>query len=129
MHDPVQRIPVAREELEVEKRQVETGRVHVRKVVHEHDELVDESLLRDEIEVERVAVNRVVDEPAEIRREGDVLVIPVLEEVLVVQRQLVLKEELRVRRHAVDAPHRQRVVLRSEEVIVEHSKSGTKGVE
>jgi uncharacterized protein (TIGR02271 family) len=123
MHEPVQRIPVVREEVEVEKRRVETGRVRVRKVVREREEFVDEDLLREEVEIERIPLNRVVDAPEQIRSEGDVLIIPVLEEVLVVQKQLVLKEELRVRRRAVSTPHRQRAVLRSEEAIVEHSKT------
>lgn len=34
----------------------------------------------------------------EIRTEGDVTIVPVLEEVLVVEKRLVLKEELHIRR-------------------------------
>ncbi len=123
MQEPEHTVPVAREELQVDKREVETGRVRVRKIVREREELVEESLLREEVEIERVPIDRVVDRPAQMRREGDVLVIPVLEERLVAQKQLVLKEELRVQRRAVSAPHRERVVLRSEEAIVEHSKT------
>jgi uncharacterized protein (TIGR02271 family) len=123
MQEPEHTVSVAHEELQVDKREVETGRVRVRKIVREREEFLDEELLRDEVDIERVPVNRIVDQPAQVRREGDVLVIPVLEEVLVVHKQLVLKEELRVRRRAGSTPHRQRVVLRSEEVIVEHSKT------
>jgi len=114
-----QTLPLAREELEVSKRKVETGRVRVRKVVSEHDTLIDERLAGEEIDIDRQSVNQAVDGPVEPRYEGDVLVIPVMEEVLVVRKQLMLKEEVRIRRRAVERAHRERVVLRSEEAVVE----------
>jgi uncharacterized protein (TIGR02271 family) len=112
-------IELASESLEIGKRELETGRVRVKKIVHEEEKHVEELLRRTDVEVERVPVNRVVTEPLEARYEGDTLVIPVLEEVLVVQKQWLLKEEVRIRRTSVEAPHTERVVLRSEEAIVE----------
>jgi uncharacterized protein (TIGR02271 family) len=114
-----QSIPLAREELEVGKREVETGRVRIHKVVREHEELIDTPLMHEEIDVQRVPVNRELDAPAQPRQEGDVLIVPVVEERLVVQKRLVLVEELHVRRRAVERPHQERVVLRSEEAVVE----------
>ena len=52
------------------------------------------------------------------RQEGDVLVIPVYEEVVTVQRKWVLKEEVRLRRREVQARHREEVVLREEQALV-----------
>ena len=49
--------------------------------------------------------------------------LPVLEEVLVVERRLVLKEEVRVVRTRVTEPASQRVTLRREEIVVEDRKS------
>ena len=115
-------IPVAREEASVARKVVEKGAVTVRKVVREKVELIDEPLLHDEIDVEHVVVNRVVDGPEPPREEGDVLIIPVYEEVLTVQRQWVLKEEVRLRRREVQSRHREEVVLREEEALVEHRK-------
>jgi uncharacterized protein (TIGR02271 family) len=112
-------ISLAREELAVGKRTVETGRVRVTKQVKSREERVVEHLSHDEIDVERVYVNRPVDGPIGVRQDGDVLVIPVIEEVLVVKKQLFLREELRVRKRSVVRPHRERVVLRSEEASVE----------
>ena len=117
-------IPIAREELAVGKRAVETGRLRVTKRVKTREESVVARLSHDEIDVERVSVNRPVDGPIKIRQDGDVLVIPVVEEVLVVRKQLVLKEELRVRKRSVVRPHRERVVLRSEEADVERQSLG-----
>ena len=114
-----QSIPLAREELKVGKREVETGRVRIHKVVREHEELIDTPLMHEEIDVQRVPVNRELDAPAQPRQEGDVLIVPVVEERLVVQKRLVLVEELHVRRRAVERAHQERVVLRSEEAVVE----------
>ena len=49
------------------------------------------------------------------------MIIPVLEEVLVIQKRTVLKEELHVTRLRREVHHEpQHVVLRAEEVTVEH---------
>lgn len=112
-------VPVAREELEVGKRAVETARVRIRKLVRSREATVDERLLREEVDVQRVPVNRVIDAPVEPHYEGDVLVVPVMEERLVVEKRLVLAEELRVRVRRSERPHHERVVLRSEEPVVE----------
>lgn len=112
-------IPLAAEQLDVSKREVVTGRVRINKLVREHQETVDEPLLREQVKVERVPVNRVVEQPASARQEGDTLIIPILEEVLVVEKRLMLKEEIHVtvQRTTVNEP--QTVTLRSEEVNIE----------
>jgi len=112
-------IPVAREEASVARKVVEKGAVRVRKTVREKVELIDEPLMHDEVDIEHVVVNRVVDGPEPPREEGDVLIIPVYEEILTVQRQWVLKEEVRLRRREVQSRHREEVVLREEEALVE----------
>ena len=112
-------VPVVVEELDVRRRQVETGRVRLTKVVREHEEMVDEPLLREEVTVERAAINQIDNEPVTVRYEGDTMIVPVLEEILVVEKRLVLKEEIRITRQRVEQREPQRVTLRSEEVIVE----------
>jgi len=115
-------VPVVHEVLDVQKRWVESGRVRIKKVVHEHEEVVDEPLLREEVEVERIAINRAVDGPVAVRHEGDVMIVPILEEVLVVEKRLMLKEELHIRRRRAEGSHPRRIVLRTEEATVEHVK-------
>ena len=122
-------IEIASEALEIEKREIETGRVRVRKIVHEKEERIEELLRRSDVEVERVPLNRIVAEPLETRYEGDTLVVPVLEEVVVVKKQWLLKEEVRIRRTTVETPHTERVVLRSEEAIVEREGPHSPGKE
>jgi uncharacterized protein (TIGR02271 family) len=112
-------IPVAQEELIVGKRQVETGRVRITKRIHTHEERVDEPLYKQEVEVTRVPVNQIVASPPQPRQDGDTMIVPVFEEVLVVEKRLRLKEELHIRQRRVTTHQPQRVVLRSEEVQVE----------
>jgi uncharacterized protein (TIGR02271 family) len=114
-------VPVVEEELRVGKRVVETGRVRVTKTVREHEEVVDQPLMREEYDVERVAVDEFVDGPVGPRYEGETLVVPVLEEVLVVEKRLVVREELRVTRRRTEEREPLRVKLLSEEVSVERA--------
>jgi uncharacterized protein (TIGR02271 family) len=107
-------IPLAEERLRVEKREVERGRVVVRKRVETREELAEAVLQREELSVERVPLGVPVDAPPPVREEGDVLIVPVLEEQLVVQTRLVLKEELRITRHRRAEAFREPVRLRAE---------------
>src|SRR5215207_7067322 len=116
-------VPVIEEELRVGKRVVETGRVRIRKTVHEHEEVVDEPLMREEYDVERVPIDEFVDGPVGPRHEGETLVVPVLEEVLVVEKRLVVREELRITRRRTEERRPQHVKLLSEEVSVERANS------
>jgi len=87
-------LSVLAEALDVRTRPVETGRVRIHKTVQAREVLVDEPLLREEVIIERVPVNRVVEGPIPVRSEGDTMIVSVLEEVLVVETRLLLKEEL-----------------------------------
>jgi uncharacterized protein (TIGR02271 family) len=107
------------EEVSFDREKVETGRVRVRVVTREHPETVEVPLTKETFEVDRVAIGREIDSMPATRQEGDTLVIPVVEEVVVVQRKLVLKEELRLKRVRLTEQHRETVVLRRHEAIVE----------
>lgn len=112
-------VPVVAERLEVQKRTVESGGVRIRKIVREREEIVDEPLLREEVRVKRVPVDRVVDGPVPVRHVGNTMIVSLLEEVLVVEKRLVLKEELHITKEQVETYKPQRVLLRSEEATVE----------
>ena len=112
-------LPVIEEALDVHTSSVETGRVRLRKVVHEREEVVDPPLWRDEVVIEHVPINRVVEGPLSVRSEGDTLIIPLLEEVLVVEKRLLLKEEVHITKRQVETHRPQRVTLRREDAVVE----------
>ena len=113
-------VPVVAEELAVEKRQVTRGTVRIHTRVETREEVVDEPLLHEEIAVERVPVNALVEGEAPMPHyENEVFVIPILEEVLVVQKRLLLKEEVRVTRRSTTMSKPQQVTLRREVVEIE----------
>ena len=111
-------IPVVEEKISVGKRELETGRVVVHVTPRLHDETVDVALAEEHVEVERVPVNQFVDGPVSVRQEGDVTVVPVLEEVLVVEKRLMLREEVRLTRRREVKRHVEHVTLRTENVEV-----------
>ncbi len=114
-------IPLVEERLAVEKRQVEAGRVRVRISVEEREERVPVTLAHDEVEVERVPKNLPVAELPSVRLEGNVTIIPVVEEVVVVEKRLLLVEEIHVRRKTGTSTEDVPVTLRSEQVSIERT--------
>jgi uncharacterized protein (TIGR02271 family) len=112
-------LPVIVEVLDVQKRTVETGRVRIRKRVQEHEEIVDPPLLREEVVIERVPVNRVVEGPIPVRYEGETVIVSLLEEVLVVETRLLLREELYLTTRRTETHQPARVMLRREDVTIE----------
>ena len=112
-------LPVLREELNVEIRKHVTGIVRLAKTVRQIDGVVDERLTSDSVSVERVPINRYVEEPALVRQEGDTVVFPVMEEILITTKQLVLREEIRVTRHRQESRYQEVIPLQAEEVFIE----------
>jgi uncharacterized protein (TIGR02271 family) len=109
----------AREEAVVEKRRVVPGKVRVSTRIREHTAQIDERLASEDVVVTRKPIDRVVDGPIAPRQEGDTYVVSVVEEVLRVEKRYVLKEEVRIQRRRTERPHRERVTLRSQDVVVE----------
>ena len=114
-----QTIELAEEELRIGKREVERGRVVVRTRVEERDEIAEAALRQEDVTVERVPVGRPVEAAPQVREEDGVLIVPVLEERLVVTTELILKEEIRITKKSRTEMVREPVRLRSERVEVE----------
>lgn len=112
-------VPVLAEELVVDKRAVPTGGVRVHKQIQQHDELVDMPLIKEHVDIQRVVINREVEAPLPVRYEGDTTIIPLVEEVLVVEKRLRLKEEIRITRHRTEERYQERVVLQREQAEIE----------
>jgi uncharacterized protein (TIGR02271 family) len=115
------------EELSVSKEMLETGRVRVSTHTHEREAFVDENLAHEHVEIDRIPVGRRVDAIPSVRQEGDTTIVPVVEEVLVVERHLVLKEEVHIKRVRTTERHQEKVTLRHQEAVVtrqSHDSSG-----
>jgi stress response protein YsnF len=112
-------LPLAEETATIHRREVVTGKVRVRTVTDTAEELAKATLQSDTVEVTRVPIDKMVETAPEIRTEGDLTIVPVLEEVLVVTKQLVLKEELHIRRRVETETVEVPVSLRKQRAIVE----------
>jgi len=111
-------LPLYEEQASIAKRRIVTGRVQVSRVTSEHEQLIDETLAREQVEIERTPIGKPVQALPSVREEGDTIVIPIVEEVLVVERRLILKEEVRVRRVRSNEAHRERVMLRRQQAVI-----------
>ena len=112
-------IPLVEERFSVGKREVETGRFRVRVAIDQREERVTEELSRDEIDVEHVPMNVPLTEVPTVRLEGNTTIIPVVEEQLVVEKRLVLVEEIHLHRRKTTETQEIPVMLRSERAVVE----------
>ncbi len=115
-------VPVLREELEVHKA-VHTTTVRIQKIIREVEEAISEALAAETLYIQRISIDRAVEIAPPVRTEGDVTIIPVVKEVLVVTKQLRLVEELRITRRRSVVDHQQTITLRAEELIVERQNS------
>jgi len=112
-------IPLVAETFTVEKHEAVTGVVRIHKTVTEHQELVDAPTYSESVQVERVPRSEWVETVPQIRYEGQTMIIPVVEEVLVVEKRLRLREELRVTKLRTENTIPHPVTLRREEVTID----------
>jgi uncharacterized protein (TIGR02271 family) len=112
-------IPLVEETARISKRDVIAGKVRVRTEVDSVEQVVRETLTGETVEVTRVSVDRRVEQVPEVRTENGVTIVPILEERLVVEKQLFLKEELHIRRDVKTETVEVPVTVRSERAIVE----------
>jgi uncharacterized protein (TIGR02271 family) len=117
--DDPERLVLAEERLSIDKHRVVTGRVRIRSQTDAVETLAHADLDGEAIEVTHVPVDRRVNEPPAVRTEGDVTIFPVLEEVLVLEKQLFLKEEIHVRRRRTREEVEIPVTLRRQRAVVE----------
>lgn len=113
-------IPVIEEVLKVDKKLVETGRIHVRKEIDEEEKQIEIPLMNESYEVERVKVkDQIFDQVPSIRHEGDVIVIPVIKEVAEIKIRYEVTEEIHLKKNKTITPHTEQVTLKKEKVIIQ----------
>ena len=115
-------LPLAEEDLEVVKREAITGGVRVRTVTDTAEELVRQELRGERVEVERVPVDTLMKlgaQAPQVRTEGSVTIIPILEEVLIVEKRLLLKEEVRITKRVTTELTETPITVRKQRAVIE----------
>ncbi|WP_340315343.1 YsnF/AvaK domain-containing protein [Rhizorhabdus argentea] len=124
--DRVEVIPLVEEQISTSKERFETGTVRVRTFTTETIERVTEELRQDQVDIHHVPVDRPIESVPDIREEDGTLIIPVVEEILVVEKRLVLKEEIHIRRRQTAERFEKSIPLKSQQAIIErHRSDGT----
>ncbi len=115
-------VPIVEETMTVGRRVQPTGKVLLHKTVQEYETALNETLAVRTFDVERVVLNRPVDAAPPVRQEGDTTIYPLVEEQLILTKQLLLKEEVRVTRRDTERVDTRTVTLRREHLEVEREK-------
>ena len=111
---------VLQEQVDIDKKIVESGKVIIHKKVHEENKDVEVPVSHEEVEIKKISINKYVTEAPAIRYEGNTTIIPVMKEVAVIEKKLLLVEEVHVTKHAVKKIEEHTVPLRKEEIEVKH---------
>jgi uncharacterized protein (TIGR02271 family) len=123
-------LPLHAETITVGKQKIVTGRTQVSINTRHHEGRVEEILARERVEIERKPIGKLLEQAPAIREEQDTIIIPVVEEQIVVERRLVLKEEIHIRRVRETERHEERVQLRKQEATIRrHPVPAEAGVE
>ncbi len=112
-------IPVIQEQVTIGKEVIDTSKVFIRKRVTEEEATLNIPLVHEGYRVEHIPINKIVETPPPVRQEGDITIIPVLREVLVVEKRYELVEEVHVIKERTSIPHIQEITLIKEKVDVE----------
>ena len=118
INDP-DKIQLVEENFSVTRERVVTGRVRVSTSSMKVEELAQATLAGVRVEVTRERIDREIDAVPQTRVEGDTTIIPVVEEIIVVEKRLVLVEEIRVRQITTSEDVSVPVTLRKQTATIE----------
>jgi len=115
-------VPVVEETLVPVTRWQEAGALEVRKTVRTETQELDVPVRYEEATIERVPLNRVLAQGEALapRQEGDTWIVPVVREEVVVVKQQVLVEELRITKQVRTTTQHIAEQVRREEVELAH---------
>jgi uncharacterized protein (TIGR02271 family) len=117
-------VPVIEEHLVVTSQQIETGKVHIKKRVKEEHVSVNIPVIREGYDVQRIAGKKdLLLEHPPIRYEGENIIIPVVREVMVIEKRYEVLEEVHIIKTTSETPHQQEVTLKKETVEVQRTNT------
>ena len=118
-------IPVIEERLNIDRELVEKGKFRIRKTVTEENVTETVPAYQENVTINRVEVNKYVDSPPPVRSDGPTTIIPVVKEVLVVEKKIMLVEEIHITRQRDEIPVEIKDKVRKEHVEITKSDPDT----
>lgn len=120
-------LQVLEEQACVEVRRQVTGIVRVRTETAEFDTVETADLVGETVEITRIPMDAELTAPPPVRIEGDVTILPVYEERVVVETRLFLTEEIHIRRVATRETVEVPVRLRKQHATIDRLDPETAG--
>jgi uncharacterized protein (TIGR02271 family) len=115
------RMTLSEEELEIRRQRMSAGEVDIHKRVETEHVSTPVTTMREEAVVERRPISDATLQAGTARIEGDEIHVPLMEEEVVVEKRVVPKEELVVKKHMVQETETVEADLRKERVDVDRS--------
>jgi uncharacterized protein (TIGR02271 family) len=112
------RVPLTEEELAASKRVEKVGEVGIRKEVHTEEKSFTVPVTKERVTVERGPVQAGADVPAAAFKEDEIRV-PIYEEKVEVTKRPVVKEEIRIKKEAMQTEERVSATVKKEEAEIE----------
>lgn len=112
-------VAVVEEELHVGTEEVTTETLRVRTVVCEDEHVIDEPVRNKRVEIARVPVDRICDQPIPDQQEGDTTVLSLCREIITIQKKYQVYEEVHIRTFYEEDRHREVVRTRRTEAIID----------
>jgi len=125
--DETLRVPVIEEDIHVAKHTQQAGEVAVSKHVVQEQVNVPVQVTHEEVTINRVPVDRPVGATDQIVDDGDVIRVPVTQEVVTVDKEARVVEEIEIRKHAVTEQQNVSDTVRREVVDVDDTTRHTPG--
>lgn len=124
----ISKIDLVEEKLNIDIQKVETGSVQVHKKIISENVTQEIPVTHEEVQVDHVAVNQYVDVAPQTRYEGNTTIISVVKEVLVVEKRLMLVEELHISKKQVTSSATITETLRKEEIEINRIDTSTENI-
>lgn len=124
--EPALRIPLAAEELMVQKQPIRLGSIHVHKGVETEEKHISVPVYHEEAVIEHIPADQYDGSSANNPNET---IVPVIEERLVVQKQSFVREYIRIRKNIIEQRYDVHDTLRHEVVEVTEHLEGQDGEE
>ena len=112
-------VPVLREDVIADTLPVQTGGVRVTKTVEQHEHIVEQEIRKGHVDVKRIQTNRIVDGPQPPHKSGNTLIVPIVSEVLRIEKQWVVTEEIHITQLEQRETVRETVPVKEEHARVE----------
>jgi uncharacterized protein (TIGR02271 family) len=117
-------LPVIEEHMVVTREVVETGKVTIQKRVTEEEASINIPLIQEGYQIERMPGHKeLFAKYPSVRYEGEDMIIPVVREVVVVEKRYEVMEELRVVKTKTEVPYLQQITLLKENVEIKRTSN------